>query len=162
MMSRFPVFIVLIAILSSCGYTTRSLLRQDFESIYVPIFDNDTFRRGLEFGLTKAVIDEILWRTRLKIVDKEDADAILYGKITNIEEMVITENIIDDIVEGRVTVFLDIKLVNARTGRNIIEKKGLEWETEYIGRRSEGVASSQKEAFVDMAERIVNLMEEDW
>ncbi len=162
MMRRFFVSIILITILSSCGYTTRSLLRQDFESIYIPIFDNDTFRRGLEFGLTESVKDEILFRTQLKIVDKEDADVILYGKITNIEERVIVENIVDDIVEGRVAVFLDIKLVNARTGRNVIERKGMLWRAEYIGKRGEGVSTTQNEAFVDMAERIVNLMEEDW
>jgi hypothetical protein len=148
-------------------------MRQDFESIYIPIFDNDTFRRGLEFGLTKAVKDEILFRTRLRIVDKEDADAILYGKITDVEERVITENIIDDIVEGSVTIYLDIRLVDALTGKNIIEKKGMQWDTEYIGRRGkgvstaqnitfEGVNTAQNEAFVDIAERIVNLMEVDW
>ncbi|MBI4008584.1 MAG: LptE family protein [Candidatus Brocadiales bacterium] len=137
-------------------------MRRDLEGIHVPIFDNDTFRRGLEFGLTKAVKDEILFRTRLKIVDKEDADAILYGKIADVQENVLSENIADDIVEGSVTVLLDIKLVDARTGRNVIEKKGLQWKTEYIGRRGEAVSTAENEAFVDIAERIVNLMEEDW
>ncbi|MBI2559595.1 MAG: hypothetical protein HYW14_00465 [Planctomycetes bacterium] len=161
-MMRRVLFFILIIVLSGCGYSTRSLLRRDLEGIYVPIFDNDTFRRGLEFGLTKAVKDEILFRTRLKIVDKEDADAILYGKIADVQENVLSENIADDIVEGSVTVLLDIKLVDARTGRNVIEKKGLQWKTEYIGRRGEAVSTAENEAFVDIAERIVNLMEEDW
>lgn len=153
---------ILITVFSGCGYSTRSLMRQDLESIYVPIFDNDTFRRGLEFGLTKSVKDEILFRTRLKIVNKEDADAVLYGKIADVKERVISENIADDIVEGSVTLFLDIKLVDVRTGRNIVEKKGIQWQTEYIGRHGEGVSTAEKEAFVDIAERIVNLMDEDW
>lgn len=153
---------ILITVFSGCGYSTRSLMRQDLESIYVPIFDNDTFRRGLEFGLTKSVKDEILFRTRLKIVNKEDADAVLYGKIADVKERVISENIADDIVEGSVTLFLDIKLVDVRTGRSIVEKKGIQWQTEYIGRRGEGVSAAEKEAFVDIAERIVNLMDEDW
>ena len=161
MMRRFLVFILII-VLSGCGYSTRSLLRQDVESIYIPIFDNDTFRRGLEFKLTKSVKDEILFRTKIKIVDREDADAVLYGKIADVKERVISENIADDIVEGSITLFLDIKLVDARTGRNIMEKKGLQWKTEYIGRRGEAVSTAENEAFVDIAERIVNLMEEDW
>ncbi len=160
-MRRFFIFILII-ILSGCGYSTRSLLRQDVEGIYVPIFDNDTFRRGLEFKLTKSVKDEILFRTKIKIVDREDADAVLYGKIADVKERVISENIADDIVEGSITLFLDIKLVDARTGRNIMEKKGLQWKTEYIGRRGEAVSTAENEAFVDIAERIVNLMEEDW
>lgn len=161
MMRRFFIFILII-VLSGCGYSTRSLLRQDVESIYVPIFDNDTFRRGLEFKLTKSVKDEILFRTKIKIVDREDADAVLYGKIADVQERVISENIADDIVEGSVTIFLDIKLVDARTGRNIMEKKGLQWKAEYIGRREEAVSTAENEAFVDIAERIVNLMEEEW
>ncbi len=161
MMRRFLVFILII-VLSGCGYSTRSLLRQDVESIYIPIFDNDTFRRGLEFKLTKSVKDEILFRTKIKIVDREDADAVLYGKIADVKERVISENIADDIVEGSITLFLDIKLVDARTGRNIMEKKGLQWKTEYIGRREEAVSTAENEAFVDIAERIVNLMEEEW
>ena len=160
-MRRFLVFILII-VLSGCGYSTRSLLRQDVESIYIPIFDNDTFRRGLEFKLTKSVKDEILFRTKIKIVDREDADAVLYGKIADVKEREISENIADDIVEGSITLFLDIKLVDARTGRNIMEKKGLQWKTEYIGRRGEAVSTAENEAFVDIAERIVNLMEEDW
>lgn len=160
-MRRFLVFILII-VLSGCGYSTRSLLRQDVESIYIPIFDNDTFRRGLEFKLTKSVKDEILFRTKIKIVDREDADAVLYGKIADVKERVISENIADDIVEGSITLFLDIKLVDARTGRNIMEKKGLQWKTEYIGRREEAVSTAENEAFVDIAERIVNLMEEEW
>lgn len=162
MIRRVLVLILIIIVVAGCGYTTRSIMRQDFEDIHVPIFDNDTFRRGLEFGLTRAVRDEILFRTKLKIVDREDADAILYGKIANVEEKVLSESINDDIIEGRVTLFIDIRLVNARNGRNIIDKKGLEWQTEYIGTRSEGVSTAETEAFVDIAERIVNLMEEDW
>jgi len=53
-----------------CGYSAKSLLRSNVRSIYIPIFDNDTFRRGYEFDLTREVRDQILMKTDLRIVER--------------------------------------------------------------------------------------------
>jgi Lipopolysaccharide-assembly len=51
-------------------------------TVYVPIFKNRTFRRGLEFDLTRAVIREIEAKTPYKVVsDEASADAVLSGTI---------------------------------------------------------------------------------
>jgi hypothetical protein len=131
-------------------------------SIYVPIFDNNTFRRGYEFDLTKAVRDQILLRTRLNIVDKDEADSILFGKITSVDENVLIENTRDNIVESRVSVGIEIRWVDRRTGRTIVERKNIKRQTEFIVGRSETLTSSSSEAFVKVAQNIVDAMEEDW
>ncbi|KXK24990.1 MAG: hypothetical protein UZ01_03626 [Candidatus Brocadia sinica] len=152
----FTVFI------GSCGYSSKSLLRSNVRSIYIPIFDNNTFRRGYEFDLTKAVRDQILLRTRLDIVDKDEADSILFGKITGVDENVLIEDREDNIVESRVTVTIEIRWVDKRTGRTIVERRNIKRPTEFIVRRNETLTSSGNEAFVKVAQSIVDAMEEDW
>ncbi|MFQ5957453.1 MAG: LptE family protein [Candidatus Brocadiales bacterium] len=154
--------LILVFFLAGCGYTSRSLLEQNVHSVYVPIFDNATFRRGLEFELTKAIKEEILFKTRLKIEDKERADTILEGIITDINEHVLIENPDADVVESSVTVFVRFSWVDQRTGRALIEGEDVSAAAEFIARRNEDVKAGEVEAFVDVAEKIINLMEEKW
>lgn len=151
-----------ITSLESCGYSSKSLLRSNVRSIYVPIFDNNTFRRGYEFDLTKAVRDQILLRTRLNIVDKDEADSVLFGKITSVNENVLIENTRDNIVESRVSVGIEIRWVDRRTGRTIVERKNIKRQAEFIVSRNETLTSSSKESFVIVAQGVVDAMEEDW
>lgn len=156
--------VLLLVVISDmgCGYSSKSLLRSNVRSVYIPIFDNNTFRRGYEFDLTRAVRDQILLRTRLHVVDKDEADSVLFGKITSFEENVLIENSNDNIVESRASVGIDIRWVDRRTGRAIIERKNIRRPAEFIVLRNETLTSSRTEAFVSVARGIVDAMEEDW
>lgn len=156
------LLLLFIIFVGGCGYSSKSLLRSNVRSIYIPIFDNNTFRRGYEFDLTKAVRDQILLRTRLNIVDKDEADSILFGKITSVDENVLIEGREDNIVESRIMVAVEIRWVDKRTGRTIIERKNIRRPAEFIVRRNETLTSSGNEAFVKIAQGIVDAMEEDW
>lgn len=60
-------------------------------TIYVPVFENRTFYRGLEFDLTKALVREIEARTPYRVVaDSDQADIELVGKITSLTKVVPT------------------------------------------------------------------------
>ncbi|MCF6158236.1 MAG: hypothetical protein E3K32_06635 [wastewater metagenome] len=163
---RIPFICILvsffIASLGGCGYSSKSLLRSNVRSIYIPIFDNDTFRRGLEFELTKAVIDQILIRTQLNIVNKDEADSVLLGKITNVFEDVLIEDTRDNIVESRVIVAVAVQWIDKRTGRTIIERKNIKSAAEFIVLRNETLTTAGNEAFVRIARDIVEEMQEDW
>lgn len=154
-------FLVLVAS-GGCGYSAKSLLRSNVRSIYVPIFDNNTFRRGYEFSLTEAVRDQILLRTRLQVVDKDEADSILFGKITQVTENELINDRRDNIVESRVFVSAEFRWVDKRTGRTIVERKNIKQPAEFIVRRNETLTSAGNEAFVGVAQGIVEAMEEDW
>lgn len=156
------VLLPIITSVVSCGYSSKSLLRSNVRSVYIPIFDNNTFRRGYEFDLTRAVRDQILLRTRLHVVDKDEADSILFGKISSFEENVLIENSNDNIVESRASVGIDIRWVDRRTGRAIVERRNIRNRAEFIVLRNETLTSSRTEAFVNVARGIVDAMEEDW
>ncbi|MFQ5964586.1 MAG: LPS assembly lipoprotein LptE [Candidatus Scalinduaceae bacterium] len=154
--------LIIVIVISGCGYSTKSLINRNISSIYIPIFENETFRRGIEFDLTKAVKNEIMSKTNLRIVSKDSADTILYGTLQDFKERVLTQNVRDTLVESEVRLFVDIKLVDGRTGRTLVNKKKIRQTTEFIVNRGETLDSATEEGVVNLAKTIVNLLEEKW
>ena len=159
---QLTCILVIFALISGCGYTNKSLISRKINSIYIPIFENDTFRRGLEFDLTNAVKDEIMSKTKLRIAQKDNADTILTGKIKKVTDSMLSSNAEDNIVESRVSIYVDIKLVDRRTGRTLIEEKNLKKSAEFIVKRGENIKTASQESLDGLAEIIVYHLEEKW
>lgn len=159
---QFTCVLVLFALISGCGYTNKSLISRKINSIYIPIFGNHTFRRGLEFDLTTALKDEIMSKTKLRIAKKDNADTILTGKIVTVTEGVITSNARDNIIENRVSITVNIALADRRTGRELMSMGGLTNTAEYIVTRGENINTATKECLEGLAEKIVYQLEEKW
>jgi hypothetical protein len=96
------------------------------------------------------------------VVEKDRADSILFGAIRDVKESVLIEDPDANISESSVVIYLDFKWVDRRTGRTIVEKSNIQQRAEFIQRRREDEGTAAREAFVDLAERVVNLMEEEW
>ncbi len=154
--------ILALLLVYGCGYSNKSLISRNINSIYIPIFDNTTFRRGIEFDLTKAVKNEIMSKTYLRIVDKENADSVLHGTIKDFKEVVLAGDITDNIVESRVMLYVDLKLIDNRTGRILGVVNGIRQKAEFIVRRGETLDSATEEGILDIAETIVMRLEEKW
>ncbi len=160
--SQLTCIIVLFAIISGCGYTTKSLISRKINSIYIPIFGNSTFRSGLEFDLTTALKDEIMSKTKLRIATKDNADTILAGEIFLVTEGVITSNARDNIIENQVIISVNIALIDRRTGRELMMMDGLTESAEYIVSRGENIKTGTQECLNKLAEKIVYQLEEKW
>ncbi|NOZ23678.1 MAG: hypothetical protein GXP25_21595 [Planctomycetes bacterium] len=154
--------VLLVCLLAGCGYSSRSVLKSGVGSVYVPIFDNKTFRRELEFSLTEAVKNEILYKTQLKIAPKKKADSILTGEIVEYKERVLTEDTNDDVMETRVFIYINVRWIDQRTGRVIMKRDRLVRPTEFVVAKGETLATANAESFDDLAELIVQAMEADW
>jgi outer membrane lipopolysaccharide assembly protein LptE/RlpB len=133
---KYLALLILATLLSGCGYTSRSLLEQNVRSIYIKIFDNETFRRDLEFDLTKAIKEEILMRTRLKIVDKKHADSILFGSIETVTERVLIESPEAEVIESSVSTTVRFSWTDQRTGRAVIDKYLVSASAEFIATKN--------------------------
>ncbi len=85
--SSSTVFFVLrlsLFALSGCaGYHvgTAGLFPPDIHTVYVPMFESDSFRRDLGEQLTEAVCKEIEARGPMKVVGTPNADSVLTGRI---------------------------------------------------------------------------------
>ena len=162
LLNQITCLMLVFALISGCGYSTKSLINRKINSIYIPVFENNTFRRGLEFELTKAVKDEIMSKTNLRIVQKESADTILYGTIKDVTEGILTQDVTDNIVESRLTIYVDVKLVDRRTDRTLIKKSNLKDSAEFIVKRGETLDSAAEEGLAELAKVIVYHLEDKW
>ncbi|HOX37550.1 MAG TPA: LptE family protein [Candidatus Brocadiia bacterium] len=147
---------------TGCGYSMKPLLREDIKTVYVPVFDNQTFRRFHEATLTQAVVDEIKQKTHLRIVPKGSADSILTGEITDIRPTVLVEDAENEALLTQFVVYGNFQWIDQRNGRMIAKADNLSASTIRRVSRGEPENEALRRAFKELARRIVQHMEKDW
>jgi hypothetical protein len=99
------------------GYSTKPNYNCDIRTIYVPIFKNRTFYRGLEFDLTRAVVREIEAKTPYKVTSNCDgADSELIGTITTVTKAIVNINPQNEVREAEMTLSVEVIWRDRRTG----------------------------------------------
>ncbi len=99
------------------GYSTRPNYDLGIHTVRVPIFKNRTFRKGLEFELTRAVIREIEQKTPYKVVSEGcPADTELTGTIVSFTKVVINVNPLNEVREAETTLGVEVVWKDLRTG----------------------------------------------
>ena len=147
------------------GYAFGSSYRDDVSSVAVPIFENDSFERAVEFELTDALVKEIEARTPYKVMTATRADTILIGRITKIQRDVVSRSPLTGLNEEVVyRVSIDFEWSDLRTGRTLVRREAFEGQGVYhpsrpIGNPSELGAFA---AVQQLASDIVDQMRADW
>lgn len=109
---------------SVLGYTTRPNYDPCIKTVYVPIFENQTFRRGLEFDLTRAVIREIEAKTPFKVTsDRSKADTELTGAIVGFNKNILNRNQLNEQRETETVLTVSIVWKDLRTGEILSQPK---------------------------------------
>lgn len=99
------------------GYSTQPQYNPNIRTIYVPIFQNLTFRRDMEFDLTRAVIREIEAKTPYKVVSsKEGADTELTGTIISFNKNMLNRNQLNEVREAETTLAVEVVWRDLRSG----------------------------------------------
>jgi phenylalanyl-tRNA synthetase beta subunit len=146
-----------------------SLYPADVKTVYVPVFESESFRRHLGEKLTEAVCKQIETDTPFKVVNSPNADSVLSGRIVNDTKRVIVENTVDD---PRNTEYnLQIVVTWANRKGDLIRENVVPVPPALvdIGGRSDivpefgrSLASEQQTAIDRLARQIVGLMEAPW
>lgn len=99
------------------GYSSAPNYDCSIRTVHVPIFQNRTLRRGLEFDYTRAVIREIEAKTPYKTVDSPvGADTELLCTIVNTRKAIINNNQIGEVREGEITIGVEVIWRDLRPG----------------------------------------------
>jgi outer membrane lipopolysaccharide assembly protein LptE/RlpB len=108
--------VLLLLLISGCGYGFRggvSNLPADIQSIYIPVFANETTEAGIEVVFANALIYEFTRSRALKLLPEAEAQAYISGKIKSVAvDSVIYANQ-TQARERRVTVTLDISCLRS-------------------------------------------------
>lgn len=157
--------LVCLIALSGCGYSVERSYPEAVRSVSVPIFENRTPWRELEFQLAEALKKEIEQRTPYKVTATNAADTILQGRISQVR----TRNVSDTETGGlpqevELAFRVDFEWKDLQSGELIRHRSGLTRVARFIPTRPVGetVEVAHFEVARRMAEAIVLAMRSDW
>ena len=146
------------------GYSNQSIFPEDVKTIYLKMFDNQDFRRGIEYDLTDALAKRIEADTPYKIVSNQDyADSVISGQIVSIGEFALTtERDTGHVLEKEVEVRAVVNWKNLKTGELLIDSRTIGSSASYSEYQQQDFKYGSTLAANNLAVRIVELMEKDW
>ncbi len=164
---------VALALFGGCaGYRVgaASLYPPDIQTVYVPIFESESYRRNLGERLTEAVIKEIQLKTPYKVVGTPQADSVLTGKILGDTKRVVVEDTNDQPRETDVNLVVQVSWLDRR-GNLVAGQRNVPIPPSVVELGQSGVlipeygqsgATAQQQAIQRLARQIVALMETPW
>ena len=168
----FAFFFSLIAVgclgLCGCaklnGYSNESLFPDNVHSVYVEMFDNSSFRRGVEYELTDALAKRIEAQSPYKIIsDRNRADTVIGGKINSISESALNiERETGRALEKELQLVAVVNWKNLKTGKLLIDNIPVNASASYSIWQYQGFDYASTLAANNLAEKIVELMEKKW
>jgi hypothetical protein len=168
---RFGLILLPIVLLSACasdptrGYAALSTYSPDHATVAVPILENDTFQRGIEFEITDALIKEIERRTPYRIDDQTRADTVLTGRIVRAELNQLSRSRETRLAEEMVlSVTIDFTWRDRRTNRTLLERRSFTGHGLFLPSHPshEPLEIGRFSAAQELARDIVNEMRSEW
>lgn len=140
---KFPLAALFFCLLSlaamgfgGCGYHVAgraARLPENWQTIAIPTFANNTTRYRIEQRLTQAAIREFITRTKYRIVqDPGAADGVLRGDVVSIETSpVIFNSTTGEVTTMLVTVHAKVELEDTATHTMIYKNSDMVFRNEY-------------------------------
>lgn len=146
------------------GYSNESLFPKDVSSVYLEMFDNQTFRRGVEYELSDALAKRIEADTPYKIISSSDrADTVISGQIISIREQALSvERESGSVLEKQVELRAVVNWENLKTGGMMIDNKIVTSTATYSEYQMQEFKYASTLAANNLARKIVELMENEW
>lgn len=168
---RLPLVALLLA-LGGCApyrFGVRSLYPQDIETVHVPMFECDSFRRNLGEQLTEAVCKEIEATTPYKVVNSSDADSVLLGRLGPDTKKVLVETGTDEPRQLQINYTVQIRWLTR--DQQVLQERSINLPadlvtigqaTDYVPEVGQTYATQSTDAIQRLARQIVHLMEAPW
>jgi len=161
-----PAGMILLALaLSGCGgYSNETLFPENIDSVRLEMFDNRSFRRGVEYELSDALAKRIEVETPYKIVsDKDRSDSVISGQLVTIREASLTiDRDVAQPLEREVILTAVVTWKNLNTGQLMINSKTVTAAASYSEFQNQDFSYGSALAANKLARRIVELMENNW
>jgi outer membrane lipopolysaccharide assembly protein LptE/RlpB len=151
-----------VMLLGGCGYTLQGTLPAHIQTIAVPIFRNNTREPAIEGFITRAVVEAFSTNGRLKVVGREQADAILEGEITayNVASIAFDQNA--SVRQYRLAVVVNLRMRDLRRNRVLFQQNQVSEQADFRVQNAVSETIAREEtalrlAAVDIGRAIVSL-----
>jgi hypothetical protein len=148
----------------------QSLYRPEIRTIYVPIFESESYRPDLGERLTEAVVKEIELKTPYKVVHTPNADSVLRGRIILENKRVLAENALDEPRSIGTDMEVEVNWYD-RQGGLILRNASFAYSpvaftvaqtSVLIPEAGQSIATAHQESVKELAKQIVEHMEIPW
>jgi hypothetical protein len=120
MLAWTAVGFLALGIVVSCGESPlKKTLPDTLTKIAVPAFENKTGQPEVDQRLTEKVIQNFIVDGRLKVVAKEDADAILHGTLQRYDRIVLVRDADQVPQQYKLQLMVDLDFVDAKSGNQM-------------------------------------------
>ena len=171
-MRGWALAVALGCLLEGCvGYRIGNelLYPATIRTVYVPVFESDSFRRYLGERLTEAVIKEIELKTPYKVTGDSNADSILSGRITRETKRTLVLNRFHDPREVELGLEVQVRWLDRQS--QLLRESSVPVPDELatihetggvVPEVGQSVATGHQQAIHRLAEQIVAMMEAPW
>ncbi len=119
----------LFVLLAGCGYTTKSTLDPQYQTIFVAAFYDQSPEYDLQAPLTNALRRKFLVDGRLEVVPENQADLVLEGVILDYRLKGLTYDEEDEVTQFLVVITAGVRLSDTATGEPVWEEPLMAGET---------------------------------
>ena len=91
------------------------------ETVYIPVFGNNTAEFGLEDQLTDAMINAVNAERNLNTGERGNTDAVLEGRILRISDLPLTYTAGEEVTEYKVEITVHVKFEDVKNEKVIME-----------------------------------------
>jgi hypothetical protein len=146
-----------------------TLFPPDIHTVYVPMFESDSFRKNLGEMLTEAVAKEIEARTPFKVVGTPNADSVLTGRITGDTKIPLVREPNNE--ARQIQMGLSVKVAWADRRGSVIRQGAvpipadmvtISESSSLIPEYGQSTVTAQYKDMQRLAKQIVDLMETPW
>jgi hypothetical protein len=160
---RKYLLIVPITCMLACGYSAGSLLPSHIKRIYIPTFENETTRYGIEQDLTTAVTDVFTADNRMSVVSEGEADAMLRGVIVKYEKGALTFDRAETVNEFKIEITVSVEFEDLREGKILWKEDSFRaWESYQEGTEDGGEDTALQAAIKTLAADMLSRTVEGW
>ncbi|QGJ70730.1 Hypothetical protein PBC10988_24280 [Planctomycetales bacterium 10988] len=171
--ARWLLLALCLGVLAGCAryrIGNQSLYRSDLRTIYVPMFQSDSYRKYLSERLYEAVLKEIELKTPYKVVNSPLADSTLEVRLINDVKRVTIFSPTDEARELEIQFSVEAVWTD-RCGITLQESGPLPFvparalkaeSTKFRPEAGQSMATAQQETIDRLAQQIVALLEAPW
>ena len=139
---RVAASLLVLGILSGCGYTLTSTLDPKYQTVHIAAFLNQSKEYDLQAPLTNAITRKFLTGARLEVVGADSADLLIEGIVLDYRQKGLTFDPDDEVTQYLAVISAGVRLTDRKTGEVIWEDPLMAGETSYYT-RSTGATSDR-------------------